>query len=342
MIKPPPELGIGTGKSVKVSVCVISFNHSTYIGDCLESIIRQKTDFDFEIVIRDDCSKDDTADVINKYADRYPDIIRIIPAHENLGANKNLLETFSHSRGIYIAICEGDDYWIDIQKLQKQVTIMDQFLECSFTAHPCRIHDETGLRETSFFKSNDLLKFDRQDVLMVSGQYAPTASYMFRKDALKNLPVWFGDAPVGDFFLEVYGMRSGYGLYLPHTMSAYRTFSLNSWSTRNNEKQSTNMISFSEKMAQCLNSMQAEPAFSRLNFSKKKAAVKFNLAVAFLMAGRYPEFSEAISNSISDFYGLSTTQHWLYKLRRLPRMAGILYRAKRYADLGFVWIRLKP
>lgn len=329
--EPTFPVNIAIEDFVKISVCIITFNHANYISECLESILRQKASFEIEILVRDDLSTDNTAQIVKSYVDNYPGIVRLIVGLKNIGANRNFLETFSHSKGVYLALCEGDDYWIDDLKLEKQVAIMDRYTECSFTAHPCRIHDRGGLGEISFFKSNQLLKFNGRDVLMVSGQYAPTASYMFRADALKNLPTWFGDAPVGDFFLELYGMRSGYGFYLPDVMSAYRTFSSNSWSMHNNEKKSKNMIIFSEKMIRCLCLMQADLIFKTLNFSRKKAAVNFSLAVANLMDRRFFDFSVAIGCSISE-YKLSKTQYLLYKFKSFPRIAYVMYRMKRWSD----------
>lgn len=326
--------GTASSDTVKVSVCVISYNHERYIQDCLEGILRQKTNFRFEIVVRDDFSNDQTAELLKNYAVANPDFVTLIDASNNIGANSNLLETFSHAHGTYVAICEGDDYWIDDLKLQKQVEIMEQNPTCTFTAHPCRVHDQHGLGEKAFAKSSQLMKFNGSDVLLVSGQYAPTASYMFRKTAIENMPDWFADGPVGDFFLEMYGMRAGFGLYLPDAMSAYRTFSSNSWSTKYNEQQLGNMIDFSSKMIRCLSRMQDEPEFTGLDFSSKRAAIYFNMAIGHLLSSQYDDFSRAISNSHTEVPNLSVTQSLLYRLRTLPRLAHFLYKRKRQLDKG--------
>lgn len=103
-----------------VSVCMITYNHEKYIAQAIEGVIMQKTDFDFELVIGEDCSTDNTRKICKKYADAYPEIIKLLPEKRNLGMIPNFNRTLNKCTGHYIAICEGDDYWIDPNKLQKQ------------------------------------------------------------------------------------------------------------------------------------------------------------------------------------------------------------------------------
>ena len=125
---------------VKVSVCIISCNHEKYIAQCLDSVLAQKCSFAFEVVIRDDCSSDKTLDVILSYRDRYPDVVKLVDSKVNVGVNSNLLKVFENSRGKYIAICEGDDYWLSNQKLQRQFDLMESDSNVTFSSHSCRLH----------------------------------------------------------------------------------------------------------------------------------------------------------------------------------------------------------
>jgi glycosyltransferase involved in cell wall biosynthesis len=109
-----------------VSVCVVTYNQEQYIAQNLESILAQKTNFPFEIVIGEDVSKDRTRVICQKYAEQYPTVIRLLDTPKNLGAMQNSLRTFRESRGAYIALLEGDDYWIDDKKLQKQVDALEK------------------------------------------------------------------------------------------------------------------------------------------------------------------------------------------------------------------------
>lgn len=112
-----------------VSVHMLTYNHESYIRQAIDGVMMQKTDFEFELVIGEDCSKDRTREICFEYQKRYPDKIRVLWWHENLGkvrhpAGGNLIRTTAHCRGEFIAYCEGDDYWIDPLKLQKQVDVM--------------------------------------------------------------------------------------------------------------------------------------------------------------------------------------------------------------------------
>lgn len=109
----------------KVSVCVITYNQADYISETLDSILMQKCDFAFEIVIGEDCSQDKTRDICIEYKNKYPDIIKLLLPDKNRGMYTNFIETICHCSGEYIAFCEGDDYWIDPYKLQKQFDFLE-------------------------------------------------------------------------------------------------------------------------------------------------------------------------------------------------------------------------
>ena len=111
-----------------VSICCITYNHAPYIRQCLDGFVMQKTNFTFEVLVHDDASTDDTADIIREYEARYPGIIKPIYQTENQysqGVNVNRTYNYPRAHGKYIALCEGDDYWTDPLKLQKQVDFLE-------------------------------------------------------------------------------------------------------------------------------------------------------------------------------------------------------------------------
>ena len=108
-----------------VSILSITYNHSKYVAQALDSFVMQKTGFDFEVIIADDASTDNNQVVIKTYAYKYPDIIKPILRDKNIGMNPNFLDALSKCQGKYIAMCEGDDYWTDPYKLQKQVDFLE-------------------------------------------------------------------------------------------------------------------------------------------------------------------------------------------------------------------------
>ena len=141
-------------KNPLVSVKMITYNHELYIAQAIEGVLMQQTDFPIELIIGEDCSTDRTRGIVLEYQKKHPDIIRIITSEHNVGAIKNGIRTSTATKGKYIAFCEGDDYWTDPLKLEKQV----DFLEAS---------PDYGLVHSAadqlIQKKNRLIKWDKSD-----------------------------------------------------------------------------------------------------------------------------------------------------------------------------------
>ena len=132
-------------KEIIVSICCATYNHQKYIRDAIEGFLMQKTTFPFEILIHDDASTDGTADIIREYEAKYPDIIKPIYQRENQyskGIKISQVYQFPRAQGKYIALCEGDDYWIDPLKLQKQVDYMERNSRVSMLTSHYVIYDQ--------------------------------------------------------------------------------------------------------------------------------------------------------------------------------------------------------
>ena len=157
-----------------VSICCTAFNHEEYIRDALEGFLMQETDFTYEVLIHDDASTDGTADIIREYEKKYPEIIKPIYQTENqysqgLSPSRN---NFVRAQGEFIAICEGDDYWTDKDKLQIQVDALKTHQQVDLCFHPCVIIDEDKGKRKSFHPSDKYaeLKIFRIDrVIEVGG-----------------------------------------------------------------------------------------------------------------------------------------------------------------------------
>ncbi|MGZ8548075.1 MAG: glycosyltransferase, partial [Sulfuricurvum sp.] len=128
-----------------VSIACITYNHENYIRETIESFLMQETDFPFEIVIGEDCSTDTTRQIIESYRTRYPNLIRIQYPESNGGFQNNLIFTLKACRGEFIALCEGDDYWTDPRKLQKQANYLQKNPHCAITYAAVQAFDENGI-----------------------------------------------------------------------------------------------------------------------------------------------------------------------------------------------------
>lgn len=129
---------------IMVSVIVLTYNHEKYIRQALDSILMQEVDFRYEILVGDDASVDHTPEILKEYQKKHPDIFHLYLRTQNLGATRNSYELLTSCRGVFIAACEGDDYWTDSLKLKKQVEFLrdhPEFIGCS---HDCKIVDELG------------------------------------------------------------------------------------------------------------------------------------------------------------------------------------------------------
>jgi glycosyltransferase involved in cell wall biosynthesis len=142
-----------------LSVRIATFQHVRYIAQCLDSVLSQQTDFPFEIIIGEDCSTDGTREIVFDYADRYPDRIRVITADMNVGIKANGQRMRQACRGKYVALLEGDDYWCDPLKLQKQVDFLEQHPDYVICYHDFNMLDaDSGAMEPS-----PLTEYDKRD-----------------------------------------------------------------------------------------------------------------------------------------------------------------------------------
>lgn len=229
--------------SIKVSVLCTAYNHEPYIKKCLEGFVNQKTNFKFEVLINDDHSTDHTPDIIREYEEKYPYIIRGFYQPHNLysqriNIQKNIL--LPKARGKYIAICEGDDYWTDPYKLQKQYDALEINKECHICTHSVELINESGELLNKCIPSQhingNLLTSDQVLNEMAKDYSFHTSSYFF--DAEMYRAYWRQDldfrtnADVGDGPILFYFSTMGEMYFFNECMSRYRVGSIGSWGQR--------------------------------------------------------------------------------------------------------------
>lgn len=214
-----------------VSICMITYNHHQFIKDALEGVIAQKTTFEIELIVSDDYSTDGTQNILLDYQKIYPNLIRVLLAKKNLGQitpNKNapympnVIRAIDYCRGKYIALCEGDDYWIDSLKLQKQVDFLEANEDYSLCFHNAKIQfmRSGNFREWIMHESLDKTIFETKDLLR--GWFIPTASIMARNYGVSMIPEWFHHCQSGDIPLLLLWSLMGKIKYLNEVMSVYR------------------------------------------------------------------------------------------------------------------------
>lgn len=221
-------------RPIMVSIQCLVYNHEPYIRQCLDGFVAQKTNFRFEAIVHDDASTDGSAGIIKEYAEKYPDIIKPVLESENQykkhdGSLRKIV--MEHLKGKYIALCEGDDYWIDPMKLQKQVNYME--------AHPeCTLYVSNGVgyyeKEKKSVRLNPIQTKESKyltmsEVLREKGGLIPTASMCFRREMMETEPEWCLNAPVGDRPLRMWCASHGKIYYDVTPMVVYRKSSIGSF-----------------------------------------------------------------------------------------------------------------
>ena len=211
---------------IKISACIITFNHENFIRECLDGAINQNVNFEYDIVIGEDNSSDRTRQICIEYTEKYPNLIKFFPREKNLGMIRNWIETIQNCQGKYIALCEGDDYWTDPLKLQKQVDFLEKNKDIVICGHGARILDT--IRNTEFLEVNRERYIYFED--MIKKNWFFTSSVVFR-NIIKKFPINFHKLPQGDWPLYLLLLEKGAGYFMNENMSVYRCHEKGVWST---------------------------------------------------------------------------------------------------------------
>ena len=210
---------------VLVSVAIVTYNHEKFISQAIDSVLSQKVNFNFEIIIGEDCSTDKTRDICILYQNKYPHIIKLILNDKNVGLRKNNITTWSTCSGKYIALCEGDDYWTDSCKLQKQVDFLESNNDYSTCFHQTMIkHDQMDESDRLFTTNISKNIFEFNDI--VERWISHTTSLVFRNFFNENpnhpiftSPLFWSDRP-----LEAFLAKQGKYYYMDEAMSCWRQY----------------------------------------------------------------------------------------------------------------------
>lgn len=216
----------------KLSICVVTYNHAPYITRALDGFLMQKTDFPFRVIVGDDASTDGTTDIIRRYAEQHPDIIKPIFHPENIGAFDNSMSVYRAAQTPYVALCDGDDYWTDPDKLQMQVDFLDSHPDFSLCFHPVAVrHEGESLPDSRI--PPDGFRFPKKGLGLkdlLESNFIQTNSVVYRwrfnRDPLSLIPD--GIAP-GDWFIHLLHAETGKIGFIDRTMAVYRRHATGIW-----------------------------------------------------------------------------------------------------------------
>ncbi|MBQ2822327.1 MAG: glycosyltransferase [Thermoguttaceae bacterium] len=328
-------------KTPKLSICCITYNHGDYIRKTLDSFLMQKTNFSFEVLIHDDASTDGTADIIREYAARSPEIIKPILQKENQFSKGiitvNKFFNFPRIRGQYVAICDGDDYWTDPMKLQKQVDFLEAHPDYTICFHPVNVHFENQPERKEIFPSEKRINRGKEFTLdeLVAGNFIQTNSVVYRwvipeKESLEAFPP--GIIP-GDYFMHLMHAKHGKIGFINERMGVYRRHDGGVWQGEPILKYGSKHYRFYECADKLL-----DYRFHDI-FEKQKECLLFECFVKSLYYGQYDELvalgkipSDKVLQTIK--YSIISQKEWSWKHKAVNLLAKTL-------GLGFVYFKSK-
>lgn len=210
---------------LRVDVAMITYNQEAYIAQAIESVLAQTTTFPVRMVIGEDCSTDNTRAIIQQYAQRYPERFLLLLPDTNQGVMKNLRQVLEACDAPYVAILEGDDYWVDSQKLQLQVEHMENNSECTLCVHDANFLINESIESSFGEKYNNVLRRENfvfsQENIILNGWFIPTASIVY-KNSKFSIPDWIEGVYSGDYAIQLLATQRGNAYFINKIMSVYR------------------------------------------------------------------------------------------------------------------------
>lgn len=220
----------------KVTILCTTYNHEKFICETLDGFVMQKTNFPFEAIVSDDCSTDNNPKIIMEYAEKYPEIIKPVLREKNIGIDKHFFELHGNVKSEYVALCEGDDYWTDPLKLQKQVDFLDAHPECSICFHPVKMFFDDNSIPDTIFPPLDVMEqlgtniFSINDLMTCNFIQTNSVLYRWRFNGEEKLGNIFPkDILPIDYFLHLLHAQRGKIGFIKDVMANYRRHSGGIW-----------------------------------------------------------------------------------------------------------------
>ncbi len=319
-------------ENIKVSVFCLVYNHENYLRQCLDGFVNQKCNFKYEVLIHDDASTDNSANIIREYEKKYPNIIKPIYQTENQyskGVKIAKIYQYPRAKGEYIAWCEGDDYWTDENKLQKQVDFLDANSDYSACTHCSYFHDLSANIQILTPNIEQDRDYTAGEIIEHGGDIFSTNSFMMRKKDLFNKPECFDAKGFGDYQLFIYSAIVGKLRCFSDNMSVYNFGTSGSWTSRvwkNEEKRLAHfyeLIRMLKAVDSYYNGKYSEP------INKKITGIEFNI---HLLKGNFKEIKKDKYKLYWERYINATSRKtriktWIYK--KLPFVKKIRNKLRR-------------
>ncbi len=280
---------------MKLTIVTTTYNQEKYIGEALEGMLMQKTNFPYQIVISNDCSTDNTLEVLNSYKEKYPEKIKIIDNEKNLGAMGNFINTLNQIKDTeYVALCDGDDFWIDENKLQKQVDFLDQNKDFNICFHKAKLFYENNEKEESIIPAEAPEVSTIEE--LANSNYIVANSVVYRwKFNDRNLKDVFPDniAP-GDYYIHLLHAEDGKIKMINEVMSAYRRHSGGMWWSNDSENKEKFTLEYGPKFLNFYNAADKYIKLPDNAFYAQRKDIIYNIIITYIKKDKYDDLKSVI------------------------------------------------
>jgi glycosyltransferase involved in cell wall biosynthesis len=308
-----------------LSIICPAYNHEMYIAQALDGFVMQKTNFPFEIIVHDDASSDGTVRIMRDYEAKYPHLFRNIYQKENQ-FSKNIMSVaqnlFNASKGKYIACCDGDDYWTDPFKLQKQVDFLEAYPASAGCFHHSFIIDKNNEELNTIYNPyvSKFLSYNQEMALTWLGSSYATCSLVFRSSILLNLPNWYKEDAC-DEFLDILITHYGSLDFIDQTMSVYRITGAGTWTGLSNTQKAEVLLNrtlvlynedffrakYSNFLIKKIKNLSIELTYDK-SLKRKKRFRYFSIALKFIEFNSVGHFLFVIRFLIDPIYNIALTR----------------------------------
>ena len=282
---------------MKLTVVTTTYNQEKYIGQAIDGMLMQKTNFPFQVVISNDCSTDKTGEILKEYQQKYPDKIKVIENEKNLGAMGNFINTLSNIKDTeYVALCDGDDFWTDENKLQKQVDFLDNNKDFNICFHKSKIFYQNKEKEESIIPENVEEETTIED--LVKSNYIVANSVVYRwKFNYKDLKEIFPDDIVpGDYYVHLLHAQDGKVKMINEVMSAYRRHEGGMWWSNDNKNKEEFTLKYGKKFLNFYNAADKYIKLPENAFYEQRKDIIYNIIVTYVKNDKIQEIEQQLTS----------------------------------------------
>jgi len=300
-----------------ISVLMITYNHQRFIAQAIESVLMQRTSFNIELIIGDDCSTDDTRKIIDHYCRDNPGRIKKLYRDKNVGGVRNFVEAYQACAGRYIATLDGDDYWTDPEKLQIQVDALEAHPDWAICFHPVTLTFEDGRSPIPQFLPSRCRSEFVDLASIVQRNPIQKSSCVFRNRLIQEFPQWLYSLPVGDWALHVMNARHGVAGFIDRNMAVYRIHAGSQWSSANEISKAQGIIN----ALRCFRSFLGPSYWPLLQIPLAEAQAEVDLLQGKICLERR-DFTSAIKllGNANKFFRRPKLKFAILGLRTVPRL----------------------